>query len=160
MQINVPNAQNQIFQWSFSGNEVKVTRETGEQAFTLALPLQDTQRITLLPLSLEESAISPVLDETILFGPNISHGSNPKNTGQAKEEWNPMPLGASLSEARQVIARIMPEALGWAETMVPAFIDIGIPPGKDARSSGSYARVTSIPITRGRFLMPRRRCGA
>lgn len=99
-----------------------------EPEFTLPLPLPENAFIKFSPLALSEAGDFPVIDEPMIFGKYTKRViENPETPADAKAEQNVIPLESSLTQAQAVIERLWPEALEWAHTLIPAFVDLGTP---------------------------------
>lgn len=99
-----------------------------EPEFTLPLPVQDDPVMKFAPLAISEAADFPVIDERTIFGKYTKRVmENPDTPADARAEQNVISLKDSLTQAQDVIKRLWPEALEWAHTLVPAFVDLGTP---------------------------------
>lgn len=115
------------FECSATSVAVRLNGKT-EPEFTLPLPLQDNAFIKFVPLALSEAGDFPVLDERAVFGKYTKRVmENPETPSDAKPEENLIPLQSSLTQAQAIIQRLWPEALEWAHSLVPAFVDLGTP---------------------------------
>lgn len=112
-----------------SPGEITVSRSgKDEPEFTLPLPLQENSFVKFLPLAVSEAGSFPVIDEPIIFGKYTKRVmENPDTPTDARAEQNLVTLESSLTQAQEVIRRLWPEALEWAHTLVPAFVDLGTP---------------------------------
>ncbi len=136
-------------EWFCSGGEVSARLAGSEQpAFTLRLPVSDNQFFKFVPLTSMESVNFPILDETTVYGKPLTRFIGAyDNPSKEVAEWTPLTLQESLGKAQELIGRLWPEALEWAVTLVPAFVDMGKPPGR-IRFSSSYESGSPIFMSR------------
>lgn len=117
-----------------------------EPEFTTAIPLQSNRFVEVAPLATSVLDRFPILQEPVIFGRTVNRlvGAY-ENTGRV--EADPLPLKDSLTQARTTLAEVWPEAMEWADALIPAFVDLGVPPNR-MRLSTSYE--PGAPIFMGR----------
>lgn len=140
-------------QWDCAPGEISV-RFVGqaEPEFTIPLPVRDNPYFQFIPGATAEAVSFPVIKETAVFGKPVTRniGAYPlDDDGVNNNEagWRPLPLHDSLTQAQGVIKELWPEALDWAEALIPAFVDMGAPPGP-VRFSSSYEPGSPIFMSR------------
>lgn len=118
-----------VVEFSCSPGDISVSLPGKDKPeFTLPLPLQENSFVKFLPLAASDAVDFPVIDEPIIFGKYTKRVmENPDTPADAKAEQNLITLDSSLTQAQEVIKRLWPEALEWAHTLVPAFVDLGTP---------------------------------
>lgn len=137
-------------EWSCSPAEA-AARIAGEDEpeFTIDLPMRDNPFVALVPLASSETTGFPVLEETVVWGrPKTLLEGNYENSENPEAGWNPLTLKESIAKAQVVIRNVWPEAFGWVETLIPAFVDMGAPPSKSMRFSSSYDPGSPIFMSR------------
>lgn len=116
-------------EFACSPGEVSVSipgREGPE--FTLPLPVPENAFTKFVPLAAAEAVAFPIIDEPTIFGKYTKRVmENPETPADASPEQNLLSLQSSLTKAQELIKRLWPEALEWAHTLVPAFVDLGTP---------------------------------
>lgn len=136
--------------WNCSPTEAAV-RFVDEDSpeFTIQLPVQDNPFVEVVALSSSESTKFPVLEEVIVWGkPKTLLEGTYENSENNESDWHPLTLKDSLSKAQTVIRSVWPEAWGWLEALVPAFVDMGTPPSRSMRFSSSYDPGSPIFMSR------------
>jgi hypothetical protein len=138
-----------VVEWECSPSEVTVCLTgRGEPAFTLPLPVADNPWFKFLPLTEVESLNFPIIDETTVYGKPLTRFIGAyDNPARDVADWTPLTLEESLRKAQDVVGQLWPEALEWAVTLVPAFVDMGKPPGR-IRFSSSYESGSPIFMSR------------
>jgi hypothetical protein len=111
--------------------------------------VQDNSFFKFVPLASSESKEFPIIEEKAVWGiPPTRHEGLYKNTGNGESGWTPLALKDSLTLAQEAIKDLWPEALEWVETLIPAFVDMGVPPSKLTRFSSSYDPGSPIFMSR------------
>lgn len=138
-----------VVQWDCTPTEVSV-RFVGREcpAFTVPLPIQDNPFFHFVSVASAETVSFPIITETTVFGKPVTRfiGAYSRDDN-GETAWNPLTLDDSLTQAQEAIKELWPEALDWAETLVPAFVDMGVPPGP-IRFSSSYEPGSPIFMSR------------
>lgn len=136
-------------EWVCSPDEVAVhLLGKSESEFVIPLPVKDNSFIRLKPLESSDAMNFPIIDETLIFGKRLPRlkGSY-ENTAEDNTNWDALALKDSLTQAHRVIMDLWPEALEWVYTLVPAFVDMGIPP-KGIHYSSSFETGSPILMSR------------
>lgn len=139
----------QVVRWECSPAEVAVSIEGGEgPEFTIPLPAESNEHFRFVSLASGEAVKFPIIRETAVFGKPVTRliGAYPVEEGGVAS-WDPLPLDNSLTRAQEVITELWPEALDWADALIPAFVDMGVPPGR-IRFSSSYEPGSPIFMSR------------
>ena len=139
----------QVVEWVCSADDVTVLLSgQDEPEFTLQLPLQDNSFVKFIPLTSLESIRFPIINEVAVYGKPMTRFIGAyKNADHGETEWTPLTLKDSLTQAQATLQDLWPEALEWAGTLVPAFVDMGIPPTR-IRFSSSYEPGSPIFMSR------------
>ncbi|HEV2705662.1 MAG TPA: HEXXH motif-containing putative peptide modification protein [Pyrinomonadaceae bacterium] len=137
-------------EWVCSASEASVRfADKDEPEFTIPLPLKANQFVEFYPLASSDMTGFPVLEETVVWGrPKTLLEGTYENSDNTEEGWNPLSLKDSLAKAQTVIKNVWPEAYGWLETLIPAFVDMGVPPSRSMRFSSSYDPGSPIFMSR------------
>lgn len=137
-----------VVRWECSPGGAAVSLEGREEPeFTVSLPAEGNPHFRFVSAASGEAVNFPIIKETAVFGKPVTRfiGAYPVEDGGAS--WNPLPLDDSLRRAQELISELWPEALDWAEALVPAFVDMGVPPGR-IRFSSSYEPGSPIFMSR------------
>jgi hypothetical protein len=138
-------------EWVCSPNEVAVhLAGKDEPEFVLPLPVKDNPFVRLIPLESSQAMGFQIVDETLIFGKRLPRLKG-SNENASDTDWDALTLKDSLARAQEVITDLWPEVLDWADTLVPAFVDMGIPP-KGIHYSSSFE--TGSPILMSRVSNP------
>lgn len=116
-----------------------------EVEFTVPIPVRDNPHFKLIPLE-SQTKNFPVFEENAIFGRSINRIVGEYDV-TATGGYDPLPLVRSLRQAEGVLSDIWPEALEWAETLIPAFVDVGTPPD-NIRLSASYESSSPVFLSR------------
>lgn len=137
-------------QWDFTSDEVTVyPADLSAPEFTLSLPIEENSYFKFLPLINSKVADLPIFDESNVWGSSqAASDEGDKNPDQNGHNSLPLKMEESLSGAQEIIKELWPEALEWIDSIIPAFVDMGIPPNGTARISSSYN--PGAPIFLGR----------
>jgi hypothetical protein len=138
--------QKRKVEWTCLPREAAV-RIVGEDEveFTVAIPVRDNPHIKLTPLESQTEHFR-VLEENAIFGSSINRIVGDYDL-TATGGYDPLPLVRSLGQAEGVLSDLWPEALEWAETLIPAFVDLGTPPD-NIRLSASYESSSPVFLSR------------
>jgi hypothetical protein len=141
--------RNKVVQWDCTPGEVTIRLAGGGgPEFTVPLPAASNPHFQFVTVKSGETVSFPIIKETTVFGKPVTRfiGAYPVEDN-AQAAWNPLPLDDSLTQAQGVISELWPEAIDWAEALVPAFVDMGVPPGP-IRFSSSYEPGSPIFMSR------------
>lgn len=138
--------QKRKVEWMCSPSEA-VVRIIGEDEveFTVTIPVRDNPHFKLTPLE-SQTKNFPVFEENVIFGRSINRILGEYDL-TATGGYDPLPVVRSVHQAEGVLSDIWPEALEWAETLIPAFVDVGTPPD-NIRLSSSYESSSPVFLSR------------
>jgi hypothetical protein len=144
--------QNEHFQrkrveWKCSPGEAAVRLvDEDEPGFSVPVPTRDNPHFTLTPLTSSQILGLPILEEKAIFGKPVNRIIGDYDE-TAQGDYGSLPLERSLGQAQDLLNDLWPEALEWAETLIPAFVDLGSPPDQ-IRLSSSYEPSSPVFLSR------------
>jgi len=138
--------QKRKVEWRCSPSEAAV-RIIGEDEveFTVTIPVVDNPHFKMTALE-SQTENFPVFEENAIFGRPINRIVGEYDV-TATGGYKPLPVVRSVRQAEGVLGDIWPEALEWAETLIPAFVDLGTPPD-NIRLSSSYESSSPVFLSR------------